>query len=269
MAKKKVWVIGEKINATANKRIEEAVKNKEAAFIENLALEQIVQGADILDICAGKKKDMIWLVKTVQEICALPLCFDSPNPEVIAAGLEAYYFSGIPFINSVNLEEEKIEEISALAEKYKAKVIALATLGKMEPEEARKDIAKTLVASLLEKGLKRQDIYLDPGVYPVAVDQNQAQIVINLIRFAKKELKIKTICSLSGVSHGLIKNKRRLLNKVFWEMLKGAQIDAVIANPAHLKLEINEEDFRVCEELLEGNDKWCRKFLRHFRTGRN
>lgn len=86
-------IIGEKINGT-RKAVTKAIRERDAAFIRQLAWEQAEAGSAYLDVNAGtapdrEPEDMIWLINTIQNACDTPLCLDSANPQALAAGLEA------------------------------------------------------------------------------------------------------------------------------------------------------------------------------------
>ena len=60
-------IIGEKINGT-RKRVAQAIQERDAAFIQDLARQQAEAGADWLDANAGthpsrEADDLIWLVE--------------------------------------------------------------------------------------------------------------------------------------------------------------------------------------------------------------
>ena len=77
-------IIGEKINGT-RKQVAQAIRNRDADFIRQLAQRQFESGASYLDINAGslpqrEPEDMVWLVEIVQQ--AVPeaiLALDSAN----------------------------------------------------------------------------------------------------------------------------------------------------------------------------------------------
>ena len=121
-------IIGEKINGTS-KRVNKAIIERNAGYIQGLATRQVECGADILDINAGtgldrEPEDLIWLVKTVQAVTDVQLCLDSPNPESLSAAIGETDIP--PVINSISAESEKIDGILPLIEKNDCPVIALA-----------------------------------------------------------------------------------------------------------------------------------------------
>ena len=73
--------------------------------------------AEVLDINVGAPGvDEAEMVKKIGEIIGfvvdVPLCLDSVNPDVLAAGLSAA--PGKPLVNSISGEEEKLPKILKL-----------------------------------------------------------------------------------------------------------------------------------------------------------
>ena len=121
-------VIGEKINGT-RKRVKEAIAEKDAAFIKDLALRQVKAGAVYLDVNAGttpekEPEDMIWLINTVQEETDVTLCLDSANPAALSAGIKAV--NKTPMINSLSGEKDRVEKVLPLACEHQTELIVLA-----------------------------------------------------------------------------------------------------------------------------------------------
>ena len=70
-------IIGEKINGT-RQRVAQAIEERNAAFIRDLAAKQAEAGAAWLDVNAGTRRnrepnDLIWLVETIQPVVEIPL----------------------------------------------------------------------------------------------------------------------------------------------------------------------------------------------------
>jgi len=120
-------IIGERINSS-RRQISQAILEKKVDFIQNEAKTQANAGANYLEVNAGsfleKEADYLkWLIEAVQEVTDLPLCIDSPDPEVIQSALPL--IESTPIINSITLEPSRLEAILALVIEYKSKVIAL------------------------------------------------------------------------------------------------------------------------------------------------
>ena len=84
-------VIGEKINGT-RKRVAQAIRERDAPFILDLAGKQAEAGATWLDVNAGthpssEPGDLIWLIQTIQPVVDVPLCLDSANSQALVAAM--------------------------------------------------------------------------------------------------------------------------------------------------------------------------------------
>jgi 5-methyltetrahydrofolate--homocysteine methyltransferase len=123
-----IHVIGERINPTGKKRLQQALREHDMNEIMEQAIQQADAGADLLDINVGlpgiseavMMKDVI---KAVQSVVTTPIQIDSTDPETIEAGLRAC--NGRAVVNSVNGEEETLHRILPLVKKYGAAVVGL------------------------------------------------------------------------------------------------------------------------------------------------
>jgi len=263
-------IIGEKINTT-RKGVEPAVRQRDAALIQDLARRQAQAGAAYLDVNSGlplepkdEAADFAWLVPTIQEAADLPLCLDSAHAQVIEAGLRVH--KGRAMINSVNGDQAVLESILPLAAQYQCKVIALtASREKKIPTNSaeRLEIASAIARRAQEFGVPLQDIYYDPLVLSLATDQKNALVFLETLRAIKKDLPgAKTVSGLSNISFGL--PKRKVLNQAFLVLAVGAGMDAAIADPTDKALMA----MVTAAEALANKDLYCARYLRAFREGR-
>src|SRR3990172_7693032 len=100
-------IVGEKINGTLQ-LVKEAIRERNAGFIEDLARRQAEAGAAFIDVNAGTRPDeepeaLSWLVRTVQQVVEVPLCLDSANPAALAVALQEV--KQTPMINSISGEK--------------------------------------------------------------------------------------------------------------------------------------------------------------------
>lgn len=261
-------VIGEKIN-TSRQSVEKAVKERNKEFIQNLARQQLDQGADVLDINVGSpyreqnQADMKWLTKAVQEISISPLCLDNPDPEVLLTGCEVYNFEKArrPILNSA--APDRAEAISNLLQKYPSQVIAL--VSEKESIKEKSELAR-FMASSLGNSVPREDIFIDVGVKSIGVDSGQALLVVEAVQKIK-ELGLKTICAPSNISFGFT-GARRLLNQVFIKTLQEFGIDAVICNPVDIGAQLSPEDLEVTRRALEGKDRRFKEYRKYLKEKR-
>ena len=87
-----VRVIGERINPTGKKRLQQALLENDLDYVLDLAVQQEDAGADILDVNVGhpgvdEVSMLPQVVKKIQSAVPLPLQLDSTNPEALEAAL--------------------------------------------------------------------------------------------------------------------------------------------------------------------------------------
>jgi 5-methyltetrahydrofolate--homocysteine methyltransferase len=259
-------IIGEKINGT-RKAVAQAIRERDAEKIRQLAREQAEAGSTYLDINAGtapdrEPDDMVWLIQTIQSVSDLPLCLDSANPKALAAGLEV--IDKPPIINSVSGEKSRIDGVLPLALKHKTRLILLALddeLGIPESASGRLEIVHKLVSLAIKGGLTEDQLFIDPLVTAISTGTANALITFETIRAVKAAYPgVHITCGLSNISFGM--PLRSLINRYFMVMAIQAGLDSAIINP-------NDRELRealMTAELLTGQDRYCLNFNRAFRS---
>ncbi|HKL80117.1 MAG TPA: homocysteine S-methyltransferase family protein [Mobilitalea sp.] len=228
-------VIGERINPTGKKALQEQLKAGSLNLIAQMASEQTELGADILDINIGmngidEKETMLQVVNEVMRVTQVPLSIDSSNIEVIEAVLRVY--PGRALINSISLEKEKFEKLIPIAKKYGAMFILLPLSEKGMPKdiEEKKQIIHTILDRAYELGLTKEDIIVDGLVNTVGANKKAALEAIETIRYCKEELGLATVVGLSNISFGL--PERQYINSTFLSFAIQAGLTMAIANPS-------------------------------------
>ncbi len=255
-----VAVIGERINPTGKKGLQEEFRTGKTTEVRRLAMEQTAAGAAILDINVGmpginekeKMKELAGLLSTLVDAA---LCLDSSNPEVLEAALRIY--PGRALINSVSAEKIKLEKLLPVAAKYGAMFILLPLDDSGIPKTAgeRKNIVEAVCARALEHGCTKDDIIVDGLVMTVSSDQEAAGETLELIRWCSREFRINSLVGLSNVSFGL--PNRGLINNAFLAMAIGEGVSVFIANPASEGL----IPVKMASELLAGKDQNSRRYI--------
>jgi 5-methyltetrahydrofolate--homocysteine methyltransferase len=262
-------LMGESINGT-RKQVAEAIQNRDAAFIENLAREQVDAGAHVLDVNGGvaggnEVEDLRWLIDVVRGVTDMQLMVDSASPAALAAGVEACVANGgkVPFINSISGEQSRIDVVLPLIEKHKCPVIGLCLSDEGIPPTAedRFAVAKRLFELCTGAGLPAEDLWVDPLVLAVSADQAAAGVTMQTLKLVKERLPVRTTGGLSNVSFGL--PNRPLLNRTFVAMCAGIGIDGAVLDVR------NKEMMAVVRamEALRGEDNYCGNYLKAHRAG--
>lgn len=260
-------IVGERINTT-RKRIEKAVRARDAEYIKAEAVKQTDAGATYIDANAGTSvanevDDMVWLVETIQSATEVPVCVDSANPKALAAALEVH--KGDALINSITAEADRIAGILPLVVEHNTRVVALTMDDSGMPETAddRLKVAEALVERLTGEGVALERIHFDPLIRPISTNPEQASVALETTRRIMTEFEgVHTICGLSNVSFGL--PKRNLLNRAFLALMIGAGLDGVIIDPTEPGMMTTV----LAAEALIGRDEFGMNYITAERAGR-
>ncbi|MCL3882727.1 methyltetrahydrofolate cobalamin methyltransferase [Marivita sp. GX14005] len=241
-------VIGERINPTGRKILNEELERGDFSRVEADALAQVAAGANVLDINSGavfsnkmaedpryadnnfvEPTLMPELVKRVQAVTDCPLCIDSSVPGALENGLAAA--EGRPLLNSVTGEEERLELVLPLVKKYNVPVVAISNddTGISEDPDVRFAVAKKIVERAADFGIPAHDIVVDPLVMPVGAMGTAGLQVFALVRRLRDELGVNTTCGASNISFGL--PNRHGINNAFLPMAITAGMTSAIMNP--------------------------------------
>ena len=262
-------IIGELINGS-RKEIAQAIGNRDADYIKQLAIQQVEAGAAFIDCNPGtvgdqEVADMQWLVETVQEATDKPISFDSPNPEAIQRAIDVYAGEVQPMINSITLETERLEAMLPLVKQAPSNVIALAMGDEGMPSQPgqREEVARQLIDLLTDAGLEPTQIFVDVLIAPVSAEPQAGQLALQAMAAIRQYCPDCHITAgLSNISYGL--PNRRLLNRVFLVMAMQAGMDSAIMDPLDEKIMAQI----MAAEALLGQDEFCMKYLQTYRAGR-
>ncbi len=229
-----ITVVGERINPTGKKRLQQALREGDSAYPCAQAVAQAEAGAEVLDVNAGlpgidEAATLERLVRELQAVTDLPLQLDSSNPEALSRALRIY--NGKPIVNSVNGEQKTLDEILPLCKKYGAAVVGL-TLdeqGIPTSAEGRFAIAQKIVKAATEIGIPKEDIYIDCLTLTASAQQEGAAQTLEALSRCKRELGVRTVLGVSNISFGL--PCRGYLNTTFLTMAMAAGLDLAIMNP--------------------------------------
>ncbi len=257
-----VALIGERINPTGKKILGEELRQGKFSEVRRLALEQLANGADLLDVNVGmpgidERETMVEVVKLLSNIVDVPLCLDSSSPEVLAAALRIY--PGRALINSISAEKIKLEKLLPLAQKYGAMFVLLPLSDEGVPEEAEKrcEIIRYILDRAAEYGIKEQDAVVDGLVMTISADQRAASAALQVIEWCA-ENECATTLGLSNVSFGL--PRRDFVNAAFLAMAVSKGLCTVIANPSSEMI----MSIKMASEALTRRDKNSLRYISRF-----
>jgi 5-methyltetrahydrofolate--homocysteine methyltransferase len=258
--------VGERTNANGSKKFRDAMLEADWDTCVQMARDQVKEGAHVLDVCVdyvGRDgtADMHEIASRFATQAALPLVFDSTEPQVLEAGLQ--HSGGKAILNSANLEEgedagKRFDRVMSLAGEYGAAVICLAIdeEGQARTAEWKLRVCRRIYDLAIERyGIDPTDLIFDMLTFPLgsgAEDLRRDGIeTIEAIRRAKTELPgASTILGLSNVSFGLKPAIRHVLNSVFLHECREAGLDAAIVHAARI-MPMHKIDDRARELALD------------------
>jgi 5-methyltetrahydrofolate corrinoid/iron sulfur protein methyltransferase len=217
-------LIGEELNVMS-KKISQAIKECNPESIIECIEAQVKNGMDYLDLNVGPvKKDPVgtieWLINTVQGITDVPLCLDTTNTEAMEAGLKLCKKK--PLLNSASGSAESKQTMMPLAAKYPCSLVLSVINDSGLPSDAEERASSIMdsVAYANEIGIATEDIWVDPVMMPVTVDQRQVAAYMEFIQMLPDIIPgAKTVCGLSNLSFGVPKDLRGLVNRTFLVMV--------------------------------------------------
>ena len=251
-------------------------------YLQALARKQEQAGASFLDVNVDEFSTNIdervhvikWMAEVVQRAAKPPLSVDSSNPTILRAGLQACDAArGRPMVNSVSLERQ---DSIAVAAEFGAVVIASAAGEKDLPTTTEDRLANLgrLMPMLQKVGISGSAVYIDPLVFPVATDSNNAKSFLDAVAALRKQYgaDIHITGGLSNVSFGM--PARKLINQVFTYLALEAGADSGIVDPLQINgkimdgIDTSSEPFRLAKALLTGEDMFGADFISAHREGK-
>ncbi len=259
-------IIGEKINGT-RRHVAQAIEQRDAAVIRDLAVKQAEAGAAWLDVNAGTRSsaepdDLVWLIETIQPVVEIPLCLDSANPLAVAAGVQVV--ERTPMVNSISGEPQRMEGLLPLVAEHGCSVIALSmdSTGIPGTCEGRLDVARRVMTATRARGVPDDHVYLDPLAMTLATNTDGAKITLETIRAMRQEFPDAHLTmGLSNISFGL--PARSHINRAFLTLALAEGLDSAILDP----LDREMMAALVAAELVLGQDHHCLDYTRAYRAG--
>ena len=216
-------IIAESINDSVPSTHELFEKNDIAGIIA-LAKSQAEAGAAYIDVNVGLRSPgfMAELVRQIQEHVTLPLSIDTPDPEIAAAGLEAYRPARAgnrkPILNSISQARLQMFDIYKKQPFIPIMLVTEGVDGSGElnmnrTAEETYATAKMMMEIARERipGVKNNELILDPGIMPIGSDTDgNFKRLVNSIRLIHQDADLKGVNMSVGLSNFtvMLPNKR-------------------------------------------------------------
>ncbi len=244
--------VGERTNVTGSARFRKLITNKEYEKALEVALNQVENGAQIIDVNVDEAMldseteivTFLNLLASEPEISRVPVMIDSSKWSVIEAGLKCLQGKGI--VNSIDLKDGEASFIER-GEKIRmygaaAVVMAADEEGQADTFERKIEVCSRAYDILVNKvGLPPEDIIFDPAIFAIGTGmdehRNYSVNFIESVKWIKKNLPYALVSGgVSNVSFSFRGNNpvREAIHSVFLYHAVKAGMDMGIVNPGQL-----------------------------------
>ena len=185
--------------------------------------------------------------------------------ENVEALKQALLISKNPMIiGAVEYDIEKIDYLIDTVMEKNAKIIALIKDKRNNhhstPEKSLL-IAQKYIDYLLDLGMKRQDILLDPLVQPLEEDFNNGNVFLDTLELFKLDFpQVKTMANVSQLSEGL--PKRQMIASYFVSLAIAKGLDYIVTNV----LDENFIESIITTMSIIGKDNNLQAYLKYCRN---
>jgi len=262
-----ITIIGNSLNS-CNKKVLDKMNKMDFEFIRKEVKSQIEEGAEYIELNAVSLlhneipflKEVIPLIEEIggkvlvrsKDINTMIEVTKIANKEVV--------------IGDVEFDKKKLDKIIDVVKEDNVKLIALikdnCSRDNIYPEKSLL-IAQMFIDYLLDQGVKRNDILLDPAVRPLEDDFSNGKTFLNTLELFKLDFpQVKTIANLCTLSEGL--PKRYLITSYFLSLAIAKGLDYIVLNV----LEQSITESIISTLSIIGKDKNMQSYLKYCRNSR-
>ncbi|MCX6561565.1 MAG: methylenetetrahydrofolate reductase C-terminal domain-containing protein [Candidatus Aminicenantes bacterium] len=251
-------------------------------YLLSLIKAQIQHKADYIDVNVDafggsdlefRKRMMVDYVRFIRTSAeGLPVCVDSGSPEVLEAGLAAWYdgaASGlaVPLVNAV--KTYTMDRLLPLRSRFAFKFIGMLVDEKHAGHEGvysfaeLHEMARQLVQAAVANGFRPADIFIDSTVFPLAIDMPMAPDTpgytyrtFETIRRVKRDPALRGVHLSLGVTNAVrdLPGRRTGVCRAYLAIARRCGLDAAIVNVMH-----DYEDHPAAPELTTFVDAFARQ----------
>lgn len=201
--------VGERTNVTGSALFRRLIKEENYTEALNIALKQVENGAQIIDInmdegmldAVKEMTTFVNLIAAEPDIARVPVMVDSSKWEAVVAGLSCLQGKGI--VNSISMKEgeAKFLEQAKILRYFGAAAVVMAfdEIGQADTYARKVEICTRAYNLLVANGFPPEDIIFDPNVFAIGTGieehNNYAVDFIEATRTIKQTL---PHCHISG-----------------------------------------------------------------------
>lgn len=226
-------LIGDRINPSGRRAFSAALRVGDFSMVRREASAQVAAGATVLDVNAGGVGGEVLLlprmVRAVMSAVDVPLCFDSANPQALAAALNVY--CGRALLNSVSGMADSLAAVLPLAAEHGAAVVGLCWDEEgipATPDDTLR-IAERILQRAVRAGLSPADVIFDPLALSLKTHPNRVPQTLRIIARLAETFGTNITIGVRNVSFGI--ENRPAIERDFLARALAAGVTCPLANP--------------------------------------
>ncbi len=225
-------IIGNRLDSS-NKKVLDRMTKKDFDFVRREAQAQIEMGAEYVEINATFLLHHEWdflqgAIQVVEEAGGRVMLV-SQDLKIIRDALQMT--SREMIIGNFEYDPEQLLAVLDLVKEKKAKIVALIKTGGQQaisPEQSL-FIALQYIDFLLDNGVRREEILLNPMIMPLDSDYSNGRVYLDTLELFKMDFpQISTIADISNFCEGL--PRKNLLTAFFLSLALSRGLDYVVTN---------------------------------------
>lgn len=265
-----ITIVGNTLNSN-NKKILDKMNKMDFEFVRREVLNQIADGAEFIELNAYSLMDneMPFLREAIKIIegCGGKVLVRSGNIDTLIEVVKIIKNEVV--VGDIEFDKEKIDHFIDNTHSVNGKDIKIVAVVKekgdnndFSPEKSLL-IAQMFIDYLLDKGVKRSNILLDPVLRPLEEDLLNGKLFLNTLELFKLDFpQVKTIANLSVLSQGL--PMRYLISSHFVSLAIDKGLDYIVLDV----LEKSIIESIITTLTIIGKDRNMQSYLSFCRNNR-
>lgn len=260
-----ITLVGNSLNS-CNKKVLDKMNKMDLEFIKKEAQSQIERGAEFIELSAVSLLDnevpfLKRVIPIIEKVGGKVLVRSNSIDTLIEAVEIA---KNEVMIGDIEYNIDKLNKIKDVLKRDNVKIVALIKDNSKDEEvypEKSLLIAQMYIDHLLDMGIHRRDILLNPVVRPLEESFSNGKMFLNTLELFKLDFpQIRTIANLTMLSDGL--PRRHLINSYFLSLAIEKGLDFIVLNV--MEKSINESIISTLSIL--GRDRNLQTYLKFCRN---
>ena len=265
-----ITIVGNALNSN-NKKVLDKMNKMDFEYVKKEVLAQIADGAEFIELNANSlmENELPFLHQAIAIIegSGAKAPVRSESIETLVDVIKVVKNDVV--VGDIEYDKEKLDRLLETARDTNGKDIKIVAVVKEKGEDNHSSPEKSLLIAqmyidyLLDNGMKRENILLDPVLRPLEEDLSNGKLFLNTLELFKLDFpQVKTIANLSALSEGL--PMRCLISSHFVSLAIEKGLDYVVLDA----LEKPIIESIITTLTIIGKDKNLQSYLTFCRNNR-